>query len=138
MLGDLTSDMYEVGFHRETCLTSNAPLFLVELRRLCWVKCYHSDRLVATHLKRPQRILRRFSDTQMPLDITEVDLFDKDVLERQALDTTYRQSWDSSGRWSNFTLTRLGFLLDSLFEELYSYDAINLPGVEDELRFVIA
>ena len=73
-MGSLISDSYAMGIHREQQLRANAPFFLAELRRRLFAKFYHVDKVISTWFDRPARILRRYSDTRMPLDLTDEDL----------------------------------------------------------------
>lgn len=70
-LGELSTDIYALGLHRETQNSSNTPRFLIEARRRQFAAAYQLDKSIATFLGRPPRISFRYSDSCPPLDISD-------------------------------------------------------------------
>lgn len=122
--------MYSFGVHSEAQLSSNAPLWLAELRRRCFVKCYHIDGVISRNLSRPQRLLRRFSDCALPLDLSDDELLALGTnSDRTGADLSDRNVYPA---WHSASWARLTYLVDTMNEELLDY--VPVPSSADSYR----
>lgn len=118
-LGDLTSDVYASGMHREDTLQKDAPFFLADLRRRTFAKVYQTDKTTATFFDCPPRILRRFSDTRMPLDLKDDELLADGPELQEALSRLTPEGWNlGGGSWECSTWVRLRCILGPWREQV--------------------
>ncbi|KAJ5206649.1 Transcription factor [Penicillium cf. griseofulvum] len=55
-LGELSTNIFELGVHRDTASSTPLPRFILESRRRLFAAAYHFDKSIATFLGRPPRI----------------------------------------------------------------------------------
>ncbi|KAF2789995.1 hypothetical protein K505DRAFT_252168 [Melanomma pulvis-pyrius CBS 109.77] len=72
-LGELTTQIYALGIHKESN-GSNLPRFILESRRRIFCSTYNQDKTISTFLGRPIRLSKRHTDIKLPLDISDDDL----------------------------------------------------------------
>lgn len=65
-LGDVISSVLFLGYHQLTSPSTDIPAFLVDLRKLIFVRIYSDDKNVAVFLGRPPRLTRMFCHFQLP------------------------------------------------------------------------
>ncbi|KAI1931403.1 hypothetical protein LOZ65_001211 [Ophidiomyces ophidiicola] len=90
--GDLISDMFSLGYHREQPPGQGIPLFLSQTRKRIFTAAYRSDKNLATFLGRPPRIQSLYCDAGPPLDLDDNSL----ILQGDAL-TAALQNLDEDG-----------------------------------------
>lgn len=122
LLGDLSSDIYNLGVHQEASITSGAPFFLAECRRRCFAKSYHLDSLLSSLFNRPPRILRRFADCKLPLNLSEEELLADPVRVEQACSKLSSDGWNPEGTYFPTTAIRLRYLTGEIREEVAAYE----------------
>ncbi|KAI0883873.1 uncharacterized protein GGS22DRAFT_195046 [Annulohypoxylon maeteangense] len=113
-LGDLATDLFALGLHREsTYSTDTTPFFLAECRRKTFATAYHNDKFFMAVFNRPPRIPARFVDFNLPLDLSEDEIFatSSEMLE-QARSKLSLDGWGTDGgyratTWARFQLLRL-------------------------------
>jgi hypothetical protein len=130
-LGDLHSDITALGIYRESFIATNTPFFLAEYRRKVFAKAYHKDKVLASLFDRPPRLLRRYSDTMMPLDLTDMEILANPTELLEARDKLNSDGWNSEERFCASTWTRVRFILAELLEEVleYKFHAITTETV---------
>jgi hypothetical protein len=117
-LGDLATDVYALGIHRESTHAGKMPFFLSECRRRTFAAAYHVDKLICTFFERPPRILRRFSDCKMPLDLLDDEvLADTNKAEQKGLQLN-PEGWSHVARFSSSTWARIRYVLGVFREEI--------------------
>jgi len=72
-LGELTTQIYALGIHKESS-ASGLPNFILETRRRIFCSSYGHDKTVSTFLGRPTRLSKRHTDVKLPLDISDDNL----------------------------------------------------------------
>lgn len=122
LLGDLSSDIYNLGIHHEASITSGTPFFLAECRRRCFLKAYHLDGTFSALFNRPPRILRRYSDCKMPLNLSDEDIIADPVQLEQACSKLTPDGWDAEGRCFPTTAVRLRCLTAEIREDVAAYE----------------
>ena len=93
-----------------------------------FVATYHHDKMIATLCDRPPRLLRRYSDCKMPLDLTDEELLIEDPLQLATLlRNLTSEGWCAEHRYSNSSWARLRFSLAMSREEVleYSYQPLT-------------
>lgn len=73
-VGDFATDLQVLGLNRETTY-STIPFFLAECRRRTFARAYYLDKVFAAVFNRPPRISARHADCQLPLDLSDDELF---------------------------------------------------------------
>ncbi|KAF2726027.1 hypothetical protein K431DRAFT_259967 [Polychaeton citri CBS 116435] len=129
-LGDLSSDVYALGLHRETSLSAQImPFFLSELRRRTYASAYQADKMLAHIFDRPPRIPGRYSDCKMPLDLADEELFGKspDIL-KQARGRLSHDGWGTDEKYRSTTWARLRYIVGEFREETTEYSFFSLAS----------
>lgn len=131
-LGDLATDIYALGLHREvTYSAETTPFFLAECRRKTFVKSYHMDKLFAAASNRPPRISARHADCRLPLDLSEDELFanSPEVLDR-ARNNLSPDGWSMDGSYRPTTWARLRYILSQFREEIVEHQFHSSPSID--------
>ncbi|KAJ5198565.1 uncharacterized protein N7498_007682 [Penicillium cinerascens] len=117
-LGDLTTDVYALGIHRESTHAGKMPFFISECRRRTFAAAYQVDKLICTFFDRPPRILRRYSDCKMPLDLADDEILaDTNEVDRVGL-ILDPEGWSATPRYASSTWARLRYVLSVFREEI--------------------
>ena len=120
-LGDLATDVYALGIHRESTHAGKMPFFLSECRRRTFAAAYHVDKLICTFFERPPRILRRFSDCKMPLELLDDEvLADTNKAELTGLQLD-PEGWSPTARFASSTWARIRYVLGVFREEILEF-----------------
>ena len=117
-LGDLTSDIFAHGIHRESCGASNTPFFLVECRRRVFARVYHYDKSMASIFDRPPRVLKRYSDCEIPLNLSDEEVLSEPVVLDEARRRLTEDGWNTEEKYFSSTWTRIRYLTAGLREEI--------------------
>lgn len=120
-LGDLATDVYALGIHRESSHAGKIPFFLSECRRRTFAAAYHIDKLVCTFFERPPRILRRFSDCKMPLDLLDDELLADSIKAEQTGFQLDSEGWSPTARFASSTWARIRYVLGVFREEILEF-----------------
>ena len=97
-VNELATQIYALGIHKAST-SANVPVWLKETRLRIFCSSYNQDKSLSTFVGRPPRISKRYTDINLPLDLSDEDTVgDNDVLNRaiQALD---KDGWNTKGRW---------------------------------------
>ena len=116
-LSDLVATIYAAGLHLENDSAENAPFFLRQWRRQCFVAAFAMDKMIATFFGRPPLMNGRFCTPTAPLDLSdEVLVAGGDVLER-AISNLDGAGWNREGILHAVTPTRIRYYLAIIREE---------------------
>lgn len=120
-LGDLATDAYALAIHRESSHAEKIPFFLSESRRRTFASVYQVDKVICTFLDRPPRILRRFSDCKMPLDLSDKELLAEPNEANQFSQSLGPDGWNPTPRYLSSTWARLRYILGVFREEVMEF-----------------
>ena len=131
-----------MGLHREATLAASAPFFLTECRRKAFIKAYYLDMVMSSLFSRPPRILRRYSDCNLPLNLADDEILGTPEQLEQALGKLSPEGWNMDGKYYPTTSIRLRCMGAEIREEVlaYEYRTItieNLAELEYALRCLV-
>jgi hypothetical protein len=113
--------VYALGIHRESTHAGKMPIYISECRRRTFAAAYQLDKLICTFFDRPPRILRRYSDCKMPLDLADDEILaDANEVERVGL-MLDPEGWSATARYASSTWARLRYLLSVFREEILEF-----------------
>ncbi|KAI1645799.1 uncharacterized protein F4817DRAFT_162437 [Daldinia loculata] len=131
--GDLVTDLFALGLHREALYSAETvPFFLSECRRKIFVTAYYIDKVFALVFNRPLRIPARHADCKLPLDLSEDELFatSPEVLE-QARGKLSLDGWSTDGNYKATTWVRIRYILAGFREEIVEYQFRSVQSVDE-------
>jgi hypothetical protein len=70
-MGDLSSAITALGFHKGFKGGESGPPYLVELRKRVMALAHERDKELATFVGRPPRLSRRYCTVDLPLDLPD-------------------------------------------------------------------
>lgn len=73
--GELIDTIVALGLHQGNPVDHQTPFFLSEMRKKVFIAAYGRDKQVATFLGRPPRLSHRYCKMELPLDLTNNELF---------------------------------------------------------------
>ena len=76
---------------------------------------------MAAHFDRPPRVLKRYSDCELPLDMNEDEICDGKPELDEALRRLDLNGWNSERRYNSTTWARKGSIITSIKEEILEY-----------------
>ncbi|KAJ5243044.1 uncharacterized protein N7469_001371 [Penicillium citrinum] len=138
-LGELATDIFELGAHRDISSTSSIslPSFILETRRRLFAASYHFDKSVATFLGRPPRISWRHSDCPLPLDISDEALAGQPHVLDAAQRTLDADGWSTKNTYQQASWIRMRFIISTFREEILELSLQKpSPNRKDQLRDV--
>ena len=117
-LGDLCSTVFAMGLHQALPFKEDIPSFIIELRRRAFAAAYVADKAISTFLGRPPRISKKFSVCELPLDLSDEDLWlDGQQLQRAA-ERLDGRGWNVDRLLHQSTLTRVRALIAAIRDEV--------------------
>lgn len=120
-MGDTISDTYIMELHREAKITANTPFWLAQCRRKNWAIIYHWDKVIATYFQRPPRIAKRYSDAELPLDLTDEELLGSSATLAQACANLTSEGWNPQGAYCSTTWYRMRFMASEILEDQWEF-----------------
>ncbi|KAH8689026.1 hypothetical protein BGW36DRAFT_76206 [Talaromyces proteolyticus] len=134
-LGDLSTNIFALGAHREIKPSSGVPPFMIQLRKRLFSASYQLDKNVATSLGRPPRVSSRHSDCRIPLCIKD-ELFGatSEVFERgcEAVD---ENGWSPQPIFQPSAWIRLRYVNATFREEILEMSVRTLsPDAVEQLN----
>ncbi|KAJ5493344.1 hypothetical protein N7539_002090 [Penicillium diatomitis] len=134
-LGELATDIFALGIHRESRKHDKVPQFLMETRRRVFAAAYQLDKSVATFLGRPTRIPLRYSDCSMPLDLPD-DAFVSDQAQlKYGSSDLDPDNWNVRGVYRRASWLRVRFIVSTFREEILEVSLQNMtPHVVNVLN----
>ncbi|CDM32172.1 Zn(2)-C6 fungal-type DNA-binding domain [Penicillium roqueforti FM164] len=133
-LGELSTDIFALGLHRDSKTSSGVPEFLLEARRRQFAAAYQLDKSIATFLGRPPRLPWRYADCRMPLDISDEALAtDKTILDytRDCID---ENGWNIHGVVQRSSWIRVRFIISTFRDEILE---VSLQNVTPEMEIML-
>lgn len=107
-----------MGLHQGNPVDAETPFFLSQCRKKIFASAYGHDKTIATFLGRPPRLSHRYCRMEIPLDLSDQELF----LEGAELDTALASldanGWNTSGRVSRTTWQRVWFHYSRIREDI--------------------
>ncbi|OTB17073.1 hypothetical protein K445DRAFT_21265 [Daldinia sp. EC12] len=131
--GDLVTDLFALGLHREALYSAKTvPFFLSECRGKIFVSAYYIDKVFVLVFNRPPRISTRHADCKPPLDLSEDELFATSpaVLE-QARSRLSPDGWSTDGKCKTTTWARIRYILAGFREEIAEYQFQSVKPVDE-------
>lgn len=119
--GELINAVIATGFQKEIKADSRTPLFLAELRKRSRASCYGQEVALASLLGRPPRLSHRYTKLDLPLDLSDSNLFHEPSELDEVISKLDHRGWSEGPYWGRVTYIR-GSLLNSSQRE----DAIDL------------
>ncbi|KAJ5989007.1 hypothetical protein N7481_004217 [Penicillium waksmanii] len=96
-LGELSTDIFALGLHRNSKNPTQTPEFLLESRRRTFAAAYRVDKSIATFLGRPPRIPARYADCGLPLDVSDEAFSTDNGTLSYSLDQLDINGWSTCG-----------------------------------------
>lgn len=136
-VGDLATDLLALGLNREATYSAT-PFFLAECRRRSFVRAYYLDKVFAAVFNRPPRITARHADCNLPLDLSDNELFTSSDKIEQAKDNLTQDGWNTDEEYRTATWARIRYILAEFREETveYQYRSIQ-PTDAIKLRYAV-
>ncbi|KAJ5584600.1 uncharacterized protein N7459_004400 [Penicillium hispanicum] len=134
-LGELSTDIFALGLHRDSKAPNDLPEFLLESRRRQFAAAYQLDKNMATFLGRPPRIPRRYADCRMPLDISDEALASDTPGLEYPPDALDADNWNARGVIRRSSWMRVRFIVSTFRDEILEVSLRNItPEVTDLLN----
>ncbi|EPS29676.1 hypothetical protein PDE_04626 [Penicillium oxalicum 114-2] len=127
-LGELSTDMFALGLHRESTRPNELPQLLVESRRRVFAAAYQLDKSIATFLGRPPRIPLRYSDCQMPLDLPDDAFLSNQVRLAYAPGDLDSANWNVHSVFQRSSWMRVRFIVSTFREEILELSLQNVTS----------
>lgn len=96
-----------MGLHQGSPVDAETPFFMSELRKRIFVTAYGHDKTVATFLGRPPRLSYRYSKMDLPLDLSNEQLFLEGAELEAALAELDENGWNTNGNLTRGTWGRI-------------------------------
>ena len=120
-LGELATNIFELGVHRDIGISPPLPLFILESRRRLFAAAYQLDKSIATFLGRPPRISWRHSDCSLPLDVSDHMLTGEPETLEVAQTLLNPHGWNTGKVYQRATWIRLRFIISTFREEILEF-----------------
>ncbi|KAJ5520375.1 hypothetical protein N7463_000828 [Penicillium fimorum] len=134
-LGELSTDIFALGFHRDSKSSSDIPEFLLESRRRLFAAAYQLDKSIATFLGRPPRLPWRYADCRMPLDISDETLAADSTVLDYSHDYIDENGWNLQGVVQRSSWIRMRFIISTFRDEILEVSLQNVtPEMENMLK----
>ncbi|KGO37198.1 Transcription factor, fungi [Penicillium expansum] len=134
-LGELSTDIFALGLHRDSKASSDVPEFLLESRRRQFAAAYQLDKSIATFLGRPPRIPWRYADCRMPLDISDEALATDNIVLNYSHDYLDENGWNTHGVVQRSSWIRVRFIISTFRDEILEVSLQNVtPEMENMLK----
>ncbi|KAI1803421.1 hypothetical protein F4811DRAFT_524737 [Daldinia bambusicola] len=139
--GDLVTDLYALGLHREVLYSAETvPFFLSECRRKIFVMAYYVDKVFALVFNRPPRVPARHADCKPPLDLSEDELFaTSPAILEQARSRLSPDGWSTDGKCKTTTWARIRYIIAGFREEIAERQFQSVKSVNgSDLKGILA
>jgi hypothetical protein len=114
-------------------------MFLSEYRRRTFAACFYLDKVISRLFDRPPRILTRYSDCKMPLDLDDEELLGGAESIERARQNLTSDGWALTTKYHTTTWIRLRYIFGLFWEKVleFSYREQCASNCE-ELKLVCA
>lgn len=113
----MVSVIYAMGLHRDHHST-NVPFFLAEARKRMLATIHKSDKNVATVFGRPPRLSYKYCDFDLPLDLSDDQLFLNEQSLEVVLNGLDSEGWNCQGHLYPATVIRMRHILSTLGDKM--------------------
>ena len=79
---------------------------------------YHYDKSMASIFDRPPRVLKRYSDCEIPLNLSDEEVLSEPVVLDEARRRLTEDGWNTEEKYLSSTWTRIRYLTAGLREEI--------------------
>ncbi|KAK4561393.1 hypothetical protein LTR86_004710 [Recurvomyces mirabilis] len=107
--GEVCDAVVAMGLHQGNPVDAETPFFLSQLRKKIFVSVYGRDKVIATFLGRPPRLSHRYCKMEIPLDLSDNELFSTAPELELAVSKLDANGWNTSGELSRTTWQRVWF-----------------------------
>jgi hypothetical protein len=104
--GELVNALIATGFQQEIRPDARTPFFLVEMRKRTRIYCYGQEVSLGSLLGRTSRLSYRYTRLDLPLDLTDAELFLDAEQSAATVAKLDAQGWSSGQKWSRITYMR--------------------------------
>ncbi|KAI9745719.1 MAG: hypothetical protein M1818_001255 [Claussenomyces sp. TS43310] len=131
-LGELSTEIYSFGIHREPKDSADIPIFLLESRRKLFAASYQLDKSVATFLGRPPRICWRYADRKLPLDLSDESMTASTSAFQHACQSLNAEGWATEGTYHRAGWIRVRYIMGTYREEVLemSLETVSSHSIE--------
>jgi hypothetical protein len=105
--GEVIDAIVAMGLHQGNPMDAETPFFISELRKKIFISAYGRDKSVATFLGRPPRLSHRYCKMELPLDLSDEDLFLEGAELTAKLENLDAQGWNTNGNLHRTTWQRV-------------------------------
>lgn len=136
-VGDLATDLLTLGLNREATYSAT-PFFVAECRRRTFARAYYLDKVFAAVFDRPPRITARHADCNLPLDLSDDELFTSSDKLQKAKHNLTPDGWNTDGKHRIATWARIRYILAEFREETVEYQFRSIQAADAiKLRYVM-
>ncbi|CRG92026.1 Activator of stress genes 1 [Talaromyces islandicus] len=128
-LGDLSTNIFTLGAHREVKPSSGLPKFIVETRKRLFASSYRLDKHIATSLDRPPRLSFRHSDCGLPLALADDVYGASNEVFDQACKNLDPDGWSIKSVYQTSDWIRARYMNNTFREEILEM-AVRTPSPE--------
>ena len=128
--GEVCDAIIAMGLHQGNQVDSQTPFFLAQTRKKIFISAYGHDKSIASFLGRPPRLSHRYCKIEMPLDLSDDELFLEGAELEAALARLDANGWNTSGNVSRTTWQRVWSHYSRIREDILE---IALGSGEDDI-----
>jgi hypothetical protein len=133
MGAEVNSALVATGLHQEIKADNRVPFFLAELRKRLRAIIYGTEISISTFLGRPPRLSHRYMNLDLPLDLTDSQLFSEDPQElAAAIARLDEQGYNGDGEMRHVSWIRASIGFVARREEILELSIGNYTP--DEVR----
>ncbi len=121
-----------MGLHREPKDVTKIPFFLLESRRKIYAATYKFDKSIATFLGRPPNISHQYSDSKLPLDLSDEMLMTGGATLDHAVSCLDSHGWTRDGTFHPASWIRLRYIIAVFREKILAYSLVTEDNVKAE------
>ena len=133
--GEVCDTMIAMGLHQGNNVNAETPFFLAQMRKKIFVSAYGHDKLVATFLGRPPRLSHRYCRMEVPLDLSDEQLFLEGAELEAAIAQLDSNGWNTTGTINRTTWRRAWFEYCRIREDILE---IALGTGEDDISHQVS
>lgn len=117
-LGDLSTDVFALGLHRDPLAHSTAPAFLLQARKKLFAAAYRLDKSISIFFGRPPRIIWRYCNVTLPLDIDDAHFRTSSTTLDHVSSSLTSDGWSCDGNVRPASWLRVRFGIARLKEQV--------------------
>lgn len=134
-LGELSTDIFALGIHRDSKSSNELPEYLLESRRRLFAAAFQLDKTIATFLGRPPRIPLRYADSRLPLDLPDNAFASDNETSRYLASQLDENGWHLERPFQRTSWIRTRYILSQFRDEILELSMQKVtPGTVDLLK----